>query len=134
MAVFIWFISSPVDVVHAFDPGDEVETVKNVGAVLPMCICGFVERLAARAEPEAQPLHTLFQRNRHITIDSLILGRAQSCVAVGSRQPLPRYGMVVAVTVMNDTFASSGKRSMNKTASTTLAVSIVGSVRKVPSA
>ena len=49
-------------------------------------------------------------------------------------QPLPMNGMVVAVTVMNCTLASSGSPAMNSTASATCRTSNVGSGTTRPSA
>ena len=53
---------------------------------------------------------------------------------LGLDQPRPMNGMVVAVTVMNCTLASSGSPAMNSTASATCRTSNVGSGTTRPSA
>src|SRR5206468_7908201 len=51
-----------------------------------------------------------------------------------ANQPRPTSGIAVAMTVMNCTFASSGKEAMWSTAATTCSESMVGSGLIVPSA
>ena len=48
--------------------------------------------------------------------------------------PRPTYGIFVAITVMNSTFASSGKLAMCTTARATFSTAIIGSTRMSPSA
>ena len=52
----------------------------------------------------------------------------------GPSQPRPMNGIVVAITVMNCTFASSGSVAMKTTARATWATSIVGSGSSPPCA
>src|SRR5664279_3354242 len=49
-------------------------------------------------------------------------------------QPRPTNGILVAITVMDGTFAPGGRLAMNSTAPATSATSIIGSVRTLPSA
>ena len=52
----------------------------------------------------------------------------------GCTYPLPTNGILVAMTVMNWTFASRGRLAMYSTASATWRISIRGSTARVPSA